>query len=209
VSLQGLSVALGFEVAPQEIIDRVYDVYAQIDHEIQANTQNLNLPCKAGCDACCHESVFLSAPEFLVVCAELISSRTPEALKDLVEEMRGLAEDFEDEIEFLEIATPGRERDEVAARIKFRCPLLSSDGLCSVYGARELNGRSFGHTWDSRNKEAYGCTLTREHLRILDQDTPQLPDARQARMALVEAVPLTERVQVYPWWFTKYGEFLA
>lgn len=212
--LQAISAELGFQVPALEIIDQVYAVYQKIDAEIHEKTKGLGLPCKAGCDACCHESVFLCAPEFLVVCAELLATRSPESLTGLVEEMCILAEEFSDELEFLEAVGAGPERDEVAARIKFRCPMLSAEGLCTVYQARELNGRTFGHAWDTDNNEIYGCDLSREHLHIIDQpksdfsNLPNLPNAREARLALVKVVPLTERVQVYPWWFRKYGSIL-
>jgi hypothetical protein len=127
----------------------------------------------------------------------------------LIEAMRALAVRFEDELELLEILTPGFERDEVAARVKFRCPLLAADGRCTVYPARELNARTFGLTWDSARAHPFGCELTHERLRVLpDRVAPSLFDAREARRRLVAVVPGTERVHVYPWWFAKYGELL-
>jgi hypothetical protein len=97
----------------------------------------------------------------------------------------------------------------VAARVKFRCPLLSHDGLCTIYPARELNGRTFGQSWDSVRAHPYGCELTHERLRVLPPEQgPRLIDAREARRRLVASVPGTERVHVYPWWFARYGALL-
>ena len=36
-----------------------------------------------------------------------------------------------------------------------------------------------------------------------------LVDAREARRQLAAAVPGTEQVHVYPWWFAKFGALLA
>ena len=206
--LSPLSRALGFESPARQIIDRIYSVYAQIDDEVARTTKDLNLPCHRGCDACCHESVFLSAPEFLVVCDHLFESFSAQALRSVVEQMCAVALEYEDELELLDQIDSGPERDEVAARVKFKCPLLSTEGACRIYPARELNGRTFGHAWDSSGGQAYGCSLTRDHLRIVDNPQGKLIDARHARMTLVKRVPLTEKVHVYPWWFRNYKRYL-
>ena len=44
-----------------EALDAIYD---DVDARNQANTRLLDLPCHRGCDACCHESVFLTPLEF-------------------------------------------------------------------------------------------------------------------------------------------------
>jgi Fe-S-cluster containining protein len=206
--LSRLSLAMGFENPAQHIVEQVYSVYEKIDHEVQSSTKDLNLPCHRGCDACCHEAVFLCAPEFLVVCDRLFESFSSRALRSLVEQMCAVAVEYEDELELLDEIDSGPERDEVAARVKFKCPLLSSEGACQIYPARELNGRTFGHAWDSSGGHAYGCLLTHDHLRIVDNPQGKLLDARQARMTLVNQVPLTQKVQVYPWWFRKYKRYL-
>lgn len=197
--------ALGFD-DPLEVWARVRELYEVLDRDVEAGARGAELPCRKGCDACCHESVFLSAPEFLVVGAHLLTHWSPEARARLVDQMSALAERFEDELELLELLEPGAERDEVAARIKFRCPLLDEAGACTIYPARELNGRTFGASWLSGD-EAYGCELTRAHLRVLN-DRPPLVDARAARKRLVDAVPQTEMVHVYPYWFVRFGRWL-
>ena len=40
-------------------------LYRELDQALQRTTETLDLPCKAGCDACCHQSVFLTPLEFL------------------------------------------------------------------------------------------------------------------------------------------------
>ena len=208
MTLEILSRALGLG-DPEPILAAMRALYDRIDVEVAAKSTGHELPCKAGCDACCHEAVFLSAPEFLCAADHLLAHRTPEDLSTLIEEMRALADRFEDELELLEILPPGSERDEVAARVKFSCPLLS-DARCTIYPARELNARTFGLTYDATRGHPYGCELTHARLRVLPPDVaPSLFDAREARRRLMAAVPGTERVHVYPWWFAKYGELLA
>jgi hypothetical protein len=207
MTLDRLSLALGLG-DPAPILEAMHALYLDIDRAVAAKSAGHELPCKSGCDACCHEAVFLSAPEFLFVAAHLLKSRDAGELEALLLEMRSLAARFEDELELLETLTPGAERDEVAARVKFRCPLLS-DGRCTVYPARELNARTFGLTWDALRAHPFGCELTHGRLRVLPPEIgPSLFDAREARRRLVAAVPGTERVHVYPWWFARYGDLL-
>jgi Fe-S-cluster containining protein len=208
--LAKLSRALGLGDDPAPILERMRALYDEVDRDVAKESAGLELPCKAGCDACCHEAVFLSAPEFLVVASHLIEHRTQEELRALLAEMSVLAERFEDELLLLEELTAGSERDEVAARVKFRCPLLGADGCCTIYPARELNARTFGLTWDSARGHPFGCELTHGRLRVLPPEVgPRLFDAREARRKLVAVVPGTERVRVYPWWFARHGSLLV
>lgn len=208
-ALAALSEALGLGPEPEAVLDPLFDLYAEVDGAVDAGAEGLDLPCRPGCDACCHESVFLSAPEFLAVAAELLGW-SEAARRRVVDAMRALAVQFEDELELLETLAPGPERDEVAARVKFRCPLLSEAGLCTVYRARELNARTFGRTVDADRDTPYGCTLTHQRLRVLPLSaTARLASARDARRRLVERLPGTARVHVYPWWFSRYGAFLG
>lgn len=208
--LEALSAALGLGRDPAAILTPLAALYVQLDRDIAEKAAGLELPCRAGCDACCHESVFLSAPEFLFVACALLDEHTREARHRLVAEMQAIAVTFEDELELLESIEPGEERDEVARRVKFRCPLLSADGRCSVYAARELNARTFGQSWDQKIGTAYGCDLTHARLRVLPpEEGLRLFDARAARQRLQAAMPGTERVHVYPWWFAKFGDLIA
>ena len=179
-------------------------LYREVDLEVQAKSLGAELPCRAGCDACCREAVFLSAPEFLFVAAHLGESWTRPEVEALMSRMLELAERFADELELLESIAPGAERDEVAARVHFDCPFLSGSN-CGIYSARELNARTFGLSWDSVRGEAYGCGLTHARLRVLGPEAgPALADARVMRAKLAAALPGTERVHVYPWWFSRH-----
>lgn len=203
--LAAVTEALGLGPDPRPILDRVHHLYAALDADLAVHSHGLDLPCRPGCDACCHESVFLSAPEYLAVVAELLATRTAPELATIDAEMRRLADRFEDELELLETIEPGPERDEVAARVKFRCPLLGAGGACTIYPARELNARTFGQSWDERAGAAYGCELTHARLRVIGEGAgARLAGARAARQRWKEGLDGTERVHVYPWWFTRY-----
>ncbi|MBK8010964.1 MAG: hypothetical protein IPK13_06410 [Deltaproteobacteria bacterium] len=212
--LGALSLALGLGDDPWPPIERVRSLYRSIDADVSAQASNLELPCRPGCDACCHEAVFLSAPEFLVVAADLFANKASTALRQILFEMQQVADRFSDELELLDAIESGHERDDVAARVKFRCPLLGPDGRCSVYASRELNARTFGLTWDEHRDHPFGCSLTHERLRVLSDCAPkgnfsgsQLVGARASRRALVASFPATSaKVQVYPWWFRQYAE---
>lgn len=206
--LAALAAALGFEGPPEPVLAAVREVYAELDLRLREGAEGLELPCRRGCDACCHEAVFLSAPELLLVAAELFTWPAPERAR-VVDTMLEIAARFEDELELLEVLEPGPERDEVAARVKFTCPLLDPGGGCRVYAARELNGRTFGVSVDERSGQPYGCELTHARLAVLPPArTARLAGARAARGALVERVPNTARVHVYPWWFSRFERWI-
>jgi Fe-S-cluster containining protein len=207
--LTRLSSALGLGDDPRAILEPLAALYEEIDREVAGGSSGLAMPCRSGCDACCHESVFLSAPEFLAVAAHLARTRTKAEIEALHAEMVAVAERYEDELELLE-TIEGSERDEVAARVKFRCPLLEAGGLCTVYEARELNARTFGLAFDRARGHAYGCELSHARLRVLPAEASKgLFDAREARRRLVARVPgASGIVHVYPWWFRKFGALL-
>ncbi len=206
MTLARLSEALGLGADPEAVLAAVRRVYEEVDAEVAARTKGIDLPCKPGCDACCHESVFVSAPEWLLVAAQLLDEHPVEGRRSIVEQMRVLAERFEDELELLETIPPGAERDEVAARVRFRCPLLTNSGKCSVYASRELNGRTFGQSWQGKRGHPFGCELTHERLRVLPD--VRLFDAVEARRRLAAAFPAIDFVHVFPWWFDRYGDYL-
>lgn len=201
--LQALADAL--ELGPAEgVLNELRAIYAEVDEEVRVRAQGADLPCRAGCDACCKESVFLSGPEFFLVVAQLLQDWPKPEIETLLARMGALAERFADELELLESMEPGWERDEVAARVKFECPFLL-EHRCRIYAVRELNARTFGASWDHQRREPYGCALTHERLRVLPAETgPALSDARAMRAKLAARLPATLRVHVYPWWFQRY-----
>jgi Fe-S-cluster containining protein len=205
-----LATQLGLGPDAASMLVTLAALYEELDASLTARAGGLELPCRAGCDACCHESVFVSAPEVLAVFVHVRRTRSLAARLELLTEMRALAHRFEDELELLETITPGAERDEVAARVKFRCPLLGGAGECTIYPVRELNARTFGQAWDGARGEAYGCGLTQARLRVLPPEAgPRLVEAREPRRALLASFPTATEVHVYPWWFARYGDWLV
>lgn len=202
-ALDALSVALGLGASAQDVLRPLRELYVQLDQRLAEGAAGLGLPCKLGCDACCHEAVFVCAAEFLLVAEAVLKWPTVER-QALVADMVAIAERFEDELELLELLSPGEERDEVAERVRFSCPLLSAQGGCRVYAVRELNARTFGQSMDEARSSPYGCDLTHARLRVIQ--APALYGARQARRELVARVPGTEPVHVYPWWFSRHRE---
>lgn len=199
--LEALGTALGISAAPA-VLRRLRGFYADVDRRLAAASEGLQLPCRRGCSACCHEAVFLSALEFLAV-AEVVLGWPSERRAEVLRQMEALAATFADELEMLEELPAGPERDEVAERIAFRCPLLDEAEACTVHGVRELNGRSFGQSFDQLRGHPFGCELTHQRLRVLGQ--PELPDPRALRKELA-AFPGAGPVRVYPWWFSRYAE---
>ncbi len=209
-ALAALSVDLGLGPDPGAVLTPLTALYAQVDAAAARGAQGLDLPCRVGCDACCHEAVFVSAPEFLAVAAFLLETESSARRATIVRCMTQLAARFEDEIAMLETFEPGPERDEVATRIKFRCPLLDGEGRCSVYPVRELNARTFGVGWDEAREAAYGCELSHARLRVLPASASVgLVRTRAARRGLRDQVPGAGPVRVYPWWFSRYGHHLV
>jgi hypothetical protein len=207
--LRGLAIALGLESQPQDILRSVQGAYDAIDASLAEGRADLQLPCHAGCSQCCREAVFVCAAEFFCV-ADAVLAWAPARRHALLDDMARVADRFEDELELLETLQPGFERDEVAARVRFDCPLLSGQGHCTVYAVRELNARTFGQSMDENRGEAYGCGLTHERLALVPaQSKAGLYGAHQARRDFVERVQGTEVVHVYPWWFTRYAGYLS
>ena len=209
-SATALCRALGLGDSPGAVLVPLRGVYARVDEEVSRRTAGIGLPCRSGCDACCHEAVFVSAPEFFAVAVYLLEHEVPGRRREIVAEMTKWADVFEDELLLLEALPPGDERDEVARRVRFRCPLLDGGGRCSVYGARELNARTFGATVDEARDAPFGCGLTYDRLRVLPPSASSaLLGARQARQWLREEVPGAAEVHVYPWWFSRFAQYLV
>ena len=208
-AVRGLCADLGLGDDPQVVLTAVSQFYRWLDERIAHGTSGLDLPCRAGCDACCHEAVFVSAPEFLAVAAYLIEHRSREQREAIVAAMVRHAVHFEDELLLLDELPAGAERDEVARRVRFRCPLLEPTGACSVYPVRELNARTFGTSHDELRGHPYGCELTHDALRVLPSSAKAgLTGARAARHRFRDDVPGVGDVYVYPWWFQRFGRWI-
>lgn len=204
--VEALSAALGLP-AFHSTEAYMKTLYHEVDAAIAASPGTAQAPCRSGCDACCREAVFVSAPEFVYVVAWL-RRRWPVADREALHRvMAHWAHRFADEIECLAELRPGAERDEVAARIRFACPLLSDDGACRIYPVRELNARSFGRSWDEKRGAPYACGEATERLRVLPALETALPSAWAFRRRLASRFPGADVVRVYPDWFSRHPDW--
>jgi hypothetical protein len=170
-------------------------LYVEVDRRNAANTGGLELPCARGCDACCHESVFLTPLELYAAWEWLQEHYDPPARLRVIE--RGLAAyaDHRERILALSAPPPAGARDHfaIAREVRFRCPLLADDGACMVYPVRELYARLFGQSFNEEGG-VYGCDLVGQHL---GGRTVTLLRVRAVAEAL-NALPLTASRNVYP-----------
>jgi Fe-S-cluster containining protein len=172
-------------------------LYAELDARNAANTAGLELPCRRGCDACCHESVFLTPLEFLVAW-EWAQAHLDDAIRDgIVDAGLALYARERERITALEAPPPDGARDHlaVARELRFRCPFLGGEGECRIHPARELYARLFGCSFNDEGG-VYGCHLVGAHL---GGKTVTLVSVRRAAERL-QGLPLTHKRQVYPYY---------
>ncbi len=201
IDLDALAAAQG--VSLREALTALMNIYADVDALNAKNTRGLDLPCHRGCDACCHESVFLTPLEFYCVWDWVQTHLDDATRSDMV--TRGLALYAANRalIEALDEPPPAGERDHwrLAQELRFTCPLLGQDGACRVYPARELYARLFGCSFNAEGG-IYGCNLVGAHLA--GKVVTLLPVRGTARR--LNDLPLTHKRQVYPYYLRQlYG----
>ena len=205
MDLEALARKLGVELPPA--LEDLRALYADVDLRNQGNVRDLDLPCHRGCDACCHESVFLTPLEFLGVW-DFVQRELDDAIRDgMVRKGLRLYEENRDLILALLQKPPGGAADhlQIATQLKFRCPLLGRDGLCQVYSMRELYARLFGCSFNDEGG-IYGCHLVGAHLA--GRTVTLLPVRGTARR--LQELPLTFMRQVYPYYINLlYGDRAA
>ena len=173
-------------------------LYEDVDARNATNTNGLDLPCHRGCDMCCHESVFLTLLEFCYVWNYVQEHFTDEERNHVIAEGLRLYGENRALIDLLDQPPPAGERDHfaIAKKIRFTCPMLGADGACRVYPARELLARLFGCSFNDTSG-VYGCHLVAAHLA---GKTVRLLPARGTARRLHD-LPLTDKRQVYPYYF--------
>lgn len=193
--LEAFAHACGFELQAQ--LDVLREIYADVDARNAANTANLDLPCHRGCDACCHESVFLTTFEFLGAWDWIQTNVSAETMDEIIDKGLALYEENKSLIDAFNQPPPEGEKDHfsLARQLKFRCPILGEDGGCQVYPMRELLGRLFGCSFNSAGG-IYGCDLVGEHLA--GKVVTLLPARGSANR--LAGLPLTSTRQVYPYY---------
>ncbi len=155
----------GSEAGYLEAKIALLSLYAEVDAKVAETTKDLTLPCHAGCDACCHEAVFLTPLEFVVAYDYLSAHTGPAELASIVREATALYEHHQGLIDAFDVPPPGGAADhtDIARQLKFRCPLLAADGGCRIYPVRELYARLFGASFNAQGG-IYGCHLVGEAL---------------------------------------------
>ena len=171
-------------------------LYRELDQALQRTTETLDLPCKAGCDACCHQSVFLTPLEFLAAWDWLQSEVSQSELSAIVTKAIRIYRLNQAVINRLDLPAPDGQSDHfsLVEGLAFRCPLLAEDGRCMVHPARELYARLFGGSWERRPGALYACHIVSEHLA--DKELSLLVSKDWAQK--LNALPLTHRRTVYP-----------
>jgi Fe-S-cluster containining protein len=183
----------GVELGPA--LERLRDLYRDIDGRNARNTAGLGLPCERGCDGCCHDSVLLTPLEFYGAWDLLQRSYDDDTVDYVVEEGLQLYAQHKALIDALDAPPPPGEVDHTSltASLRFRCPLLGKGGACLVYPMREALARLFGSSFND-DGGVYGCHLVGHHL---GGKLVQLVRARPMAMR-VHDLPLTHKQQVYP-----------
>jgi len=179
-------------------------LYDEVDRRNERNTRDLNLPCSQGCSSCCEESVFLTPLEFLYAWDFLQKNVEDSQLDDIIDKGLALYQEHRDLIDAFEKPPPHGEKDHVSIhlQLRFRCPLLSAQGTCRVYPAREILGRLFGSSFNSEGG-VYGCHLVGAHLG--GQNVTLIRARPMAQR--IHNLPLSDKQQVYPFYIHQlYGK---
>jgi len=179
-------------------------IYEDIDARNQKNTEDLELPCHRGCDACCHESVFLTPLEFFGAWDWIQRNLPKEVRWEIIDKGLALYEENLERIVALSGPVPEGERDHysIARELRYRCPILGDDGSCRVYPMRELLARLFGCSFNSTGG-VYGCDLVGAHLA--GKVVTLVPADGTAKR--LSRLPLTSGRQVYPYYIhSLFGE---
>ena len=202
IDLHALAAQEGVELEPA--LEELRAIYADVDARNEVNTKSLDLPCHRGCDACCHESVFLTPLEFFGAWDWIQQNLEANERERIIEKGLALYAENQAVIEALSGPVPEGESDhfKLAAQLRYRCPILGEDGGCRVYPMRELLARLFGCSFNAEGG-VYGCHLVGEHLA--GKVVTLLPT--QGTAARLKRLPLSEGRQVYPYYIHwLYGE---
>ncbi len=202
IDVLALAASYGVELGPA--LTALGKLYLDVEERNARNTAELALPCHRGCDACCHDSVFLTPLEFLAAWDHLQAGVDDAVLADIVRQGRAIYAQHRELILALDAPLGAGETDHfaIAKQLHFRCPLLDGEGTCRVYPARELYARLFGASFNE-DGGVYGCSLVGAHLA-----------GRVVTLLRVRAVarelrgqPLCDRRQVYPYFIEAlYGD---
>jgi Fe-S-cluster containining protein len=124
--------------------DLVVAAIDRLEATIAENPEPTTAACRRGCGWCCHQPVFLTAPEAVVVAAHLRATWT----SDRIRELRA------------ELATRSAERQEQIADRRLLaagmpCVFLDEDNACSIHAVRPLICRGFTSSSSDACAERY------------------------------------------------------
>jgi Fe-S-cluster containining protein len=201
LDLHALAAEAGVDL--DDAMARLMAIYDDIDARNARNTADLDLPCHRGCSACCEASVFVSPLEFFTAWHWAQEHLDDEVRDRIVYDALRIYRAQQPVIDALSGPVPEGEDDHtsLAEGLAFRCPILSDEGVCQIYPAREVYARLFGCSFND-DRGVYGCDLVGAHLtsgRFADQEIT-LVKARENAARLLE-LPLSRLQQVYPWYF--------
>lgn len=200
LDIPALTAACGVDFAAAR--DQLLALYEEIEIKNARLTPALDLPCHRGCDACCHESVFITPLEFFVVWDWAQTHLSTAKRTEIVAAGIDLYHRNRKVIDALNQPSAGADHFQLARTLRFRCPLLGSDGACRVYPVRELYARLFGCSFNDAGG-VYGCHLVGAHLA---GKTVSMLKVRPYALRL-DALPLTHKRQVYPYYLhTFFGD---
>lgn len=112
--------------------DLVAAALARLEQALAEDPTPPTRACRRGCGWCCHQPVFVSAPEAVVIANHLRASRTRAALVDLCARLRVLVAQRQ--------ALGDRESARASA---VRCAFLDDEQACSIHALRPVACR--GH----------------------------------------------------------------
>ncbi|MFH1808386.1 MAG: YkgJ family cysteine cluster protein [Pseudomonadota bacterium] len=185
--------ALGVDL--KRALDGLHRLQQESDRALTHRSDDLSLPCHAGCDACCTSSPRITPLEYLALVHEL---QVQHALEPVRERSRALMRELGPRIQALPGFGGSAPLDQ---KLQFRCPVLDANGQCGCYATRPLVCRLFGHSFDDKG-DLYGCDLVRAHLRGRELTLPRA----QPWLQRLRALPLTEMVQVIPYYTALFDD---
>ena len=191
------ALARSLEADWEEALAALQILLAGVDARVAETTASLALPCHRGCDACCHESVFVTPLEFMAAWDYAQRNLDDATLQRVIQGGLALYGEHRAAIEALLQPPPDGAADHfaIARELRFTCPLLDGQGGCLVYPARELYARLFGCSFNDAGG-IYGCELVGAHLA--EREVTLLSARGSARR--LQDLPLTFMRQVYPYY---------
>lgn len=105
---------------------------ARLEQAIASDPQPPPRACKRGCGWCCHQPVFLTAPEAVVIVAHLRATWSTERIERLCTELSARSAERREQIDNRALLATGQP-----------CVFLDDENSCTIHSARPLTCRGF------------------------------------------------------------------